>query len=73
MAFLSLGVTVQINAKAEATDEEPKKKGPRNAYQLFQKQSGPAILAKLGPTSLPERSRILAGAWKKLSDAEKAT
>lgn len=63
---------VQISNKVEAAEEEPKKKGPRNAYQEFQSQSGPAILAKHSATTLPERSRILAGAWKKLSDAEKA-
>lgn len=63
---------VQISNKVEAAEDEPKKKGPRNAYQEFQSQSGPAILAKHGATTLPERSRILAGAWKKLPDAEKA-
>ncbi len=61
------------SSKDEEADEKPKKKGPKTAYSLFQHQTGPAILAKHGPTTLGNSSRILAAAWKNLSEAEKAT
>ncbi|CAL8463518.1 g3052 [Coccomyxa elongata] len=61
------------SSKGEEGDEKPKKKGPKTAYSLFQHQTGPAILAKHGPKTLADRSRILAAAWKNLSEAEKAT
>ncbi|BDA48615.1 hypothetical protein COCOBI_12-2960 [Coccomyxa sp. Obi] len=66
------------SSEGQEADEKPQKKGPKTAYSLFQHQSGPAILAKHGPTSngpttLADRSRILATAWKNLSEAEKAT
>jgi hypothetical protein len=48
------------------------KKAPRTAYQLFQKESGPAILADKATLTLGERSKVLAEAWKQTPAEEKA-
>ena len=52
--------------------KESNAKRPRNAYQLFQSQFGPEILAKHKGATIGERSQLMAAAWKKMSEQEKA-
>ncbi len=45
---------------------------PRSTYQLWLKQSGPAILKEIGGTysNVGQRSKVLAAEWKKVSEEE---
>ena len=70
-AFLRM-LPVQDAATVNAVTKASKETRPRSAYSLFQRESGPQILAKHKGVSLGDRSKILAAAWKKVSEAEKA-
>ena len=63
---------VQDAATVNAVTKTSKEKRPRSAYSMFQKESGPQILAKHKGVSIGDRSKILAAEWKKVSEAEKA-
>ena len=47
---------------------------PRSAYQLWMKQSGPAILKEIGGTfsNVGQRSKVLSAEWKKVSEEERS-
>ncbi len=47
---------------------------PRSAYQLWLKQSGPAILKEIGGTysNVGQRSKVLSAEWKKVSEEERS-
>ena len=49
-------------------------KMPRSAYQLWMKQSGPALLKELGGTysNVGQRAKALSAEWKKVSEEERA-
>lgn len=47
---------------------------PRSAYQLWMKQSGPAILKEVGGTfsNVGQRAKVLSAEWKKVSEEERS-